>query len=279
MKTRTGIVVLFCVLATMAFCTPAFSHNLWLNPGNFYPEVGTVVDIGVAWGHTFPAGRTDQEVKEDRVKEIKAVDPDGVAVDLVKESVVLYKLKIDKAGAYVVTAKIEPGFFTMTPEGRKWGDKKAVSDSVKCTNFHIEAKTVIVAGGADKNLGASAGQGLDLIPLSNPDQLKAGDKLPVKVLFNGEPLADTSVKATYAGYSDDIAPHSHSEKGEKGDKGAKGEKHYPVETATDANGQAELQLEKAGYWMVMLSYKCPYPDSGTCDEYMYNVAFTFQVVE
>jgi uncharacterized GH25 family protein len=266
----------------MAFCPPAFSHNLWLNPGDFHPEVGTVVDIGVGWGHTFPAGRVDQELKEDRVEEIKAVDPDGIAVDLTKERVDLYKLKVEKAGAYVVTAKIKPGFFAMTPEGRKWGDKKAVSNSVKCTNFHIEAKTAIVAGGADKNLGTPAGQALELIPLSNPGRLKAGDKLPVKVLFNGEPLADAKIKATYAGYGDDVAPHSHSEKGEKGakeGKGAKEEKHYPVETVTDANGQAELKLDKAGYWMVMLSHRSPYPDLETCDEYMYNVAFTCEVAE
>jgi uncharacterized GH25 family protein len=50
-----------------------------------------------------------------------------------------------------------------------------------------------------------------------------------------------------------------------------------VETVTDDTGLATVQLAKAGYWMILLSHKPPYPDKETCDEYMYNQAFTFQV--
>ena len=69
------------------------------------------------------------------MEEIKAVDPDGVSLELEKVSADLYKLKVEKAGAYLITAKIKPGFFTMTPDGRKWGDKTAISDAVKCNQF------------------------------------------------------------------------------------------------------------------------------------------------
>ena len=70
MKTRRGAAVLYCTLFLMAMCLPASAHNLWLNPGDYYPQVGTTVDIGIGWGHTYPADRNDQEVKEDRVQEI-----------------------------------------------------------------------------------------------------------------------------------------------------------------------------------------------------------------
>lgn len=29
----------------------------------------------------------------------------------------------------------------MTPEGRKWGHKKEITNATKCTSFQIEAKT------------------------------------------------------------------------------------------------------------------------------------------
>ena len=185
MKTRSSIVILFCILSLTLLASTAMAHNMWLNPGDYYPQVGTTVDIGIGWGHTYPANRVDQEVTEDRVAEILAVDPDGQKVDLTKASAALYKLKVEKAGVYIIAARIKPGFFTMTPEGRQWGDKKTVANAVKCTNFHIETKTVIIAGGNAKNLSATAGMPLELIPLTNPMDLKGGDKFSVKVLFNG----------------------------------------------------------------------------------------------
>jgi uncharacterized GH25 family protein len=281
MRTRHSTAILYIALFLISTCLPASAHNLWLNPGDYFPQVGTTVDIGIGWGHKYPADRIDQEVKEDRVQEISAVDPDGLKTGLIKVSPALYKLSVDKAGAYLVTAKIKSGSFTMTAEGRKWGDKKSVADPIKCVNYHIETKTVILAGKSDSNFSFAAGQPLEVIPLTHLNNLKNGDQFDVKVLFEGKPLPNATVRATYAGFAmPDIAPHGSSEKGDKkanqkGDKKAK--MHYPVETVTDDQGQATVQVDKAGYWMILLSHKPPYPDKETCDEYMYNQAFTFQV--
>jgi uncharacterized GH25 family protein len=290
MKIRPSIAILLCSLTLLLICPQAFAHNLWLNPGDYYPPVGATVDIGVGWGHKYPANRTDQEFKEGRMEDIHAVDPDGLTVNLVQKSVSLYTLKVEKAGAYLVTARIKPGFFTKTPDGRKWGDKKAVENPIKCMNYHIEAKTVIIAGGDDKNLGNAVNRPLELIPLKNPLNLKSGDDFAVKVLYNGEPLSGLSVKATYAGFEGaDVGGHAPPEKGRSGKDVRKGpgqappEKarhariHVPVETVTDGQGQAIVPLDKAGYWMIMLSHRPPYPDKEICDQYMFNTTFTFQV--
>jgi uncharacterized GH25 family protein len=290
MKIRPSIAAFLYGLTLLLICPQAFAHNIWLHPGNYYPEVGTTVDIGIGWGHKYPANRTDQEFKEGRMEDIKAVDPDGLTVNLVQESVSLYKLKVEKAGAYIVTARIKPGFFTKTTDGRKWGDKKAVENSIKCTNYHIEAKTVIIVGGDDKNLGNAVNRPLELIPLKNPLNLKSGDDFAVKVLYNGKPLPGLSVKATYAGFEGaDVGGHAPPEKGPSGKDVRKGagqaspEKarhaltRVPVETVTDSQGQAVVPLDKSGYWMIMLSHRPPYPDKEICDQYMFNTTFTFEV--
>lgn len=273
MKIRHGAAILYFVLFLSWTCLPAAGHSLWLNPGDYFPQVGTTVDIGIGWGHMYPANRIHQEVKDDRVQEISAVDPDGLTTVLTKVAPDLYKLSVEKAGAYLVTAKIKSGSFTMTAEGRKWGDKKSVADPIKCVNYHIEAKTVILAGGSDGNLGYAAGQPLEVIPLNNMNNLKDGGKLDVKVLFQGKPLPNAPVKATYAGFENpDSAQHQSAQK-----SGKKAEKHYPVETTTDDQGRASVKVTRAGYWLILLSHKPPYPDKETCDEYMYNQAFAFQV--
>jgi precorrin-4 methylase/uncharacterized GH25 family protein len=273
MKRNFRMLILLAACFWMVAAPCAMAHSLWLNPGDYYPKIGSTVDIGIGWGHTYPASRIHQEVKEGRVESIQAVGPDGLPVPLTKVSAALYRLPIEKAGAYLITAKIKPGFFTMTPEGRKWGDRKSVADPIKCTNFHIEAKTALIAGGIDTRLGHAVGQPLEIIPLSNPRNLKSGDKLAVQVLFEGHPLAHASVRATYAGF-ESAAEAGH---GATGKGHPSGKKHYPVETATDGKGQATLQLERAGYWMVMVSHKPAYPDPQVCDECMYNSDFTFEV--
>ena len=82
-----------------------------------------------------------------------------------------------------------------------------------------------------------------------------------------------SVNATYAGYSDgnksrDIAPHGH-QKGKK--------HHFPVSTVTDDKGKAPIPPDRPGYWMVVISHKSPYPDKEICDQYVRNMAFTFEI--
>jgi uncharacterized GH25 family protein len=273
MKIKSSVVILFGVLSLMAICPPAQAHNLWLNPDTHYPQVGTTVDIGIGWGHKYPANRIDQEMKEGRLAQIRAVDPDGRVVDLTKVSVAHYKLNIEKAGVYLVTAKIKSGFFTKTPEGRKWGDKKTVANPIKCTNYHIEAKTVIIAGGEKKNNSRATGQPLELIPLTDLTHLKSGDKLTVKVLFEGKPLPGIAIKATYAGFEDGRKTEHAAQK--KGGHGAA--RQFPVETLTDDQGQAEISLDRSGYWLATLRHKPSYPDTEKCDEYMYNMAFSYQV--
>ncbi len=267
MREKKGFISLCFAVGMLFVASGAFAHNLWLNPDNHFPQVGETVGIGVGWGHTYPANRVDQEVKEDRVEEIRALDPEGKTVELQKESPALYKLKIEKPGVYLVAAKIKPGVFTMTPEGRKWATKKEVQNATKCTAFDISAKTVIVAGTGNAGLSSVTGQPLEVIPLESPATLKKGSAFPVRALFEGKPLAGFAVRAVYAGFASDVEGH-----GQGG-----GEKKFPVETLTDKDGLANLSLDRGGYWMINLSHKVPYPDAETCDESMYNSAFTFQV--
>lgn len=251
----------------------ALAHNIWINPENHYPQVGETVDIGLGWGHTYPVSRVDQEMKPGILAYIHVLDPDGSKVEPEMISETHYKLKIEKEGVYLVTAGIKPGIFTMTPKGRQWSDKKGVENAISCTSFSIEAKAIIIAGENDERLGAVTGQELEIIPLSNPKTTKPGEKLNLKVLFRGKPVEGVTVNATFAGYtsqgeSKDIAPH----RDPKGHKPS-----FPVTAVTDDEGKAAFSVNQAGYWMIVVSHRSPYPDKETCDEYMHNMAFTFEV--
>jgi uncharacterized GH25 family protein len=269
MKKKDYLLLLLGILALMFVPTNLFAHNLWLNPSNHYSEVGETIDIGIGWGHKYFENRTDQEVKEETVKEISAVDPDGEIVELARKSPSLFQLKIDKPGVYLVTAGSTPGIFTTTPEGRKWANKKEVQHPLKCTAYHIIAKTLILAGKDDRNISTPTSQPLEVIFLKDPSNLKKGDSLPIRVLFEGKPLAGISLNAKYAGYDKEASGDGHGH--------GPSEKHYPVETITDNQGEAAFTPETSGHWIILLSHRTPYPDTGTCDEYMFNAAFTFEL--
>lgn len=261
---------IFTIIAAVLLCSPVSAHMLWLNAPDQSPGVGDTVEIGIGWGHSFKTDRIDQQLKEGQIEAVQAVDPQGVTVELERKAVDRYELKVEQAGAYIVTARMKPVSFTNTADGRKWGDKKSVAEAVKCTNFHMTAKTVVIAGGVADKRGAPGGLTLELIPLSDPTQLGKDRVFTAEIRYNGQPLAGARISAVYAGFDDQSA------KGETSDKKARPGLH-PVRVDSDAQGRVELPLERAGHWLVVLSHTTPYPDSATCDEYMFTSTYTFEV--
>lgn len=112
------------------------------------------------------------------------------------------------------------------------------------------------------SLGAAAthplGHALEIVPEMDPRQLRSGDPLPVKVLFQGKPLPDAQVSAVYAGAK--LAGHS-----------------YPVSARTDGEGRAVLKLDRAGLWYARLIYMLPAQDDPEVDWRSYFATLTFEV--
>lgn len=74
------------------------------------------------------------------------------------------------------------------------------------------------------------GSRLEIMPLTNPAALKAGDELPVRVLFDGRPVP-AMVQATY----DDDGREGHG---------------FVIRTTADAEGLARVVLDRPGLWVV-----------------------------
>ena len=70
---------------------------------------------------------------------------------------------------------------------------------------------------------------LEIIPLNNPYQMKAGEAISIKVLFNNQPLKHKMV----------VAWHKTAT-----------QKTTHRKLKTDANGALQIKLDKAGYWMI-----------------------------
>lgn len=105
--------------------------------------------------------------------------------------------------------------------------------------YRRHVKTLLNVGGkTDKVFGLRTGQTLEIVPLKNPQRLKAGDALPVEVLFKGAPLPGALVKLW-------------SRRGEQFDM---------LTTRTDAFGKSTTTLPWTGTWMVSVVHMVPNPD-------------------
>jgi len=119
------------------------------------------------------------------------------------------------------------------------------------------AKAVVdVEKGGGKNLTKPVGHTLEIVPLEDPADLREGDYMPVKVLYNNEPLK-TELYATYVGFSTENA--------------------WAYTTKTNKQGMGRIKMLKSGIWLIKAGHTVPYPDPEECDQYSYSATLTFEV--
>lgn len=78
------------------------------------------------------------------------------------------------------------------------------------------------------------GHALEIVPLKNPLQLKKGARLPLQVLYQGEPLADAQVSIYQANVKEPLSTRR-----------------------TDAKGTVQLRLKGKGPWAIRLVHMIP----------------------
>lgn len=116
----------------------------------------------------------------------------------------------------------------------------------------------LILPGAGKEAIGPLGHVLEIVPELSPDKVKVGGSMPVRVLFRGRPLAGVRIAAVYAG--------------------AKLEGHaFPVNAETDAEGRANLKIDRPGLWYVRLIHMVPSGGDPDYDWRSFFATLTFEV--
>jgi len=247
--------IIFTLALVLLLPLTAEAHMLWLLPDQDAPNVNQPVQVEIGWGHKFPK---DEEIKADRLGSIKAVGPDGQEVPLKKISTILYEFVPSKKGVYLIAAQVAPGFLTKTPNGFKLQNKKGVPDATTCFHFDMATKTLVNVGRQRQGFDRLSQSTLEIVPLKNPATVKRGAGLPVKVMFQGKPLAGVEVKVTHEAMPDPKKPVVSLGK-------------------TDAKGEILVKLDKPGRWLLFVTHKTPFEHPDECDENLYNASFAWRV--
>jgi len=134
----------------------------------------------------------------------------------------------DKAGKRLHANVTAPagGFVLAAQTGRT---RAASERNPKSTRMESFSKALVNVGENGIH-GTALGTKLEIVPVSSPAGLKAGDTLTVKVLFDGKPVAGR-VQATYDGHTDK-------------------EHGYVVRTESGADGIARIGVTAPGLWLI-----------------------------
>ena len=260
-KILSGFVI--GIMFLLLFVSPSPAHNLWLGLDHYDQKVGGSAKVFLYLAHSLPFADL---ARPERMKDFFYLDPSGDRINFELKKYdpesffneVGVNLNMRKEGTYLGFAAMEPVFVSMTPEGRKRKSKKELSDAISCRHVEFFAKAIFYAGKPGGSAYKSVlGHTLEMIPQKDPCLLKSGDYLPVKVMFNGKPLVDEVVFATYVGFST--------------------REEYPFAARTDADGIVNIRIIHPGIWWVKIPLKKIREDKSECDVDQYATILTFEV--
>lgn len=98
-------------------------------------------------------------------------------------------------------------------------------------------------------------KGLELQPLTHPNQLLTGQAFKLKVLADGKPVADKDVRLLAAAVT-----------GQK-----------PLKLKTDAQGEVELKLDTPGLYLLGVRHSLPAPKGSDVQTFNYSYNLTLEV--
>jgi cobalt/nickel transport system permease protein len=199
-------------------------------------------DFTLIYGH----GMHREDFEATKVTEVKAFDAKGKAIDVRREKRDKGLLLTPAVQPAVVLVVIDNGYWSKTIYGWKNLPKRQASRVVEAIRSLNYSKALI--SWSDITQKPLADAKLDILPLKNPLELKAGDRLPLKVLYQGRPLPNVGVE---------------------------GADHDTVAT-TDKDGIAQVKISK-GYQVITVTHKEPLNDDLDADFFSTTTTLTFEV--
>ena len=235
---------LFSLLLILSLFTSAYGHDYWILPSTFKPSPGDIIDAGFSSAHDYFGM---EEVPDITKYAMSLRSPTGrditLAFSRVTAKAAWVRLPIFMSGTYVLSAvNTTPEYWTKTTTGWQTGPISSPAVTLKSYKYVKSIKTFFTVGTPTDTYKSICGFEIEMIPQKNPTALRKGDKLPVKIIFRGNPAPDVPVFAIYEGFK------------------AKDHSDQPVQTKTNVDGIAEILVDRAGKWLVFGRHEFPTDD-------------------
>lgn len=188
----------------------AHAHRTWLLPSS------TVVDGKEPWV-TIDAAVSENLFDFDanalKLDDLAVLGPDGARVTpenphtgRLRSS---FDLRLAKPGTYkasIVTESIQ-ATYKLNGEAKRWRgstaafprDLPAGAEEVRATRLYNRLDTFVTAGKPNDGALKPSGVGLEMLPVTHPNELTAGEKATFRFLVDGKPAANLSLSVLPGG--------------------------------------------------------------------------------
>jgi uncharacterized GH25 family protein len=264
MLRRLGVLVVAAIALSRA---PLFAHDMWIVPTTFSPEPGQIVGVRLRVGHILlndPLPRdpalVNQFVVEDAagrkpVYGRDGADPAGL-------------LRVATPGLLVIGYRSNPSAIELAAEKFNQYLQEEGLDAVAELRarrnetgasarelFSRCAKSLVLSGSPSEAQGDRLlGFTLELVAERNPYAMRAGEDLPVRLMYENRPLAGALVVAMNR-----LNP---SEK---------------LAARTDNAGRVRFQLRPGGMWLVKAVHMVPAPAGSQAEWESFWASLTFEL--
>lgn len=163
------------------------------------------------------------------------------------------ELPAEAAGTYLISSHYDNRFAVFDAKGRGYGTTKEwVRNSTDSAHFIKFAKSLFRVGQSDRGYARVLSDRLEFIPLEDPFAIAVGGGLPIRVLFDGNPLVNHKVEVG-------------------NDTNVSLGKNYK----TDENGVVRVSIDHDGFYRLAIDMRAPshYPDLYDWDDYTASLVF------
>ncbi|MFK7858375.1 MAG: DUF4198 domain-containing protein [Granulosicoccus sp.] len=217
----------------------AQSHDFWIEPNQFTPGKNEPVEISLRFGVGFKGDSlpfinalfndfslTDASGRTD-IQSIQGNDPAAIISATSGAQLLGYQsepqfVEIDAEKFYQYTEEEGIEYIRAVRERRGESNLPAPENFIRC------AKALVQTGPAGQDIyGRQLGYTLELIPQSDPYQLKKGESLDFLLLYQGKPIDGLQLQAL-----------------------SKADPTNVQKVRTDKNGKASVTIDEPGPWLI-----------------------------
>lgn len=255
---RDGLLILAAIaLFVFSGVSPVAAHDFWLNVSS--PQTGKIV-AEIGYGHDFPK---PEPIASDRLhifESPRLLTPDRVIEFKPKGENYAYEGNGTlQKGSYIGTGLYRPTFWSKGPGGWKQQNFIDRPDATYAKQTTMYTKTIVTVGGyaGDDFITRPVGHRLEIVPLVDPATVRAGEILPLQVLFDGKPLKTVAVAGTFGGFS---------------------KKDYKAFFGkTDLEGKIDFVPLRSGAWFINTKHEFPHADQAKAKDVSLKATLTFRI--
>ena len=233
MTNRASILV--SILSILIWTRETLAHDLWLEP-----QGGAFL---LRYGHR---GGAALPLDANKLQTLLCRRDGGTPQNLLKSAVPAPKQISLQATCALLSAFLDGGFWSLTPDGEKNLPKNKVPDAVKAWRSKQFAKWVdIHAPLANQPLGDE----FEIVPVTDLAKVKTGSKATFRVLLGGKPLPGATLAID----------------------------HRPL-AETDDQGEARIKIRGSGRESVSASWRRAVK-TAEADSEVFETSLTFEVAQ